>query len=154
MNAATSGGRCSGPDAGFPRSLRLTAAGDFKRVFHQPLVSADRYFKVLAKPGRGDCWRLGMAVSRQVDKRATARNRIKRIVRESFRQRSRRAAGNAPVLDVVILPRRGIASISNDSLRGSLDAHWARLEAKARDAVVHAEPSGDENRRSSNPLNS
>lgn len=42
--------------------------------------------------------RLGTAVSKKVRKRAVDRNRIKRIVRESFRLR----APTLPALDVVI----------------------------------------------------
>ena len=154
MNAVAPGGPSPGPGAGFPRRLRLTNASDFKRVFNHPLVSADRYFKVLARPAAGECWRLGMAVSRQVDKRAAARNRIKRIIRESFRQRSPETAGAGPSLDVVVLPRRGIASISNGCLYDSLAAHWARLAAKAERAGERSEPSGYGNKRASNPLES
>jgi len=158
VNANNSGGKCSDPqlDAGFPREARLTKPSDFKRVFDKPFVSSDRFFKILAKPGAAECWRLGMAVSRQIDKRATARNRIKRIVRESFRRQRGVLAAYHPVLDLVVLPRRGIASISSDCLTQSLTTHWARLE---RIADGHAraekttESTGHGHTRHSNPLN-
>jgi ribonuclease P protein component len=84
-----------------------------------------------------------MAVSRRVDRRAVVRNRIKRVIRESFRRHFLAPAGMVPdrapgagtayPLDIVVLPRPGIATISNRRLFASLDAHWMRLEARLRE---------------------
>ena len=95
-----------------------------------------------------------MAVSRQVDRHAVGRNRIKRIIRESFRQ-SLEAVEPDPLvseaqdkpkqegmagaaiedkfsgIDFVVLPRREAATTSNRELFKSLHAHWSRLEHKA-----------------------
>jgi ribonuclease P protein component len=68
-----------------------------------------------------------MAVSRQVDRRAVGRNRIKRIIRESFR---RYFASGAPAADFVVLPRRESATICNLQLFRSLEKHWERLLAR------------------------
>ena len=110
--------------AAFPHSARLKKPSEFKRVFSKPEVSADRCFKVLARRNDHDRPRLGMAVSRQVDKNAVGRNRIKRIIRESFRLyfRDRR-----PPVDFVVLPRRESATICNRRLSKSLDGHWERI---------------------------
>jgi ribonuclease P protein component len=123
----------------FPRRVRLTKPLEFKRVFQKPRVSSDAWFKVMARVNEGPCSRLGMAVSRQVDRRAVARNRLKRIIRESFR--SHHGSNRGPsgglendrtALDYVVLPRREAASISNDQLFRSLKDHWQRLERKNR----------------------
>lgn len=111
----------------FPRQARLTKPADFKRVFAKPTVSADHCFKVLARHGLGRRARLGMAVSRQVDRRAVGRNRIKRVIRESFRQRF---AERGPVVDIVVLPRNESATICNRQLAESLDKHWQRVLAR------------------------
>ena len=80
-----------------------------------------------------------MAVSRQVDRRAVGRNRIKRIIRESFRTyfrgphpgsdpHGRNVPGpDFPALDLVVLPRRESATMSNKRLTKSLCEHWDRL---------------------------
>jgi ribonuclease P protein component len=113
-------------ESSFPRQARLTTPADFKRVFNKPTVSADRMFKVLARTGKSDRSRLGMAVSRQVDKRSVGRNRIKRVIRESFRQYF--AADKAiPAVDFVVLPRSECATICTRELRDSLARHWARI---------------------------
>jgi ribonuclease P protein component len=124
----------SGPSAvtAFPRQARLTKPADFKRVFAKPTVSADHCFKVLACHGGGCRARLGMAVSRQVDKRAVGRNRIKRVIRESFR---RRFAEPGPVVDIVVLPRSESATICNRQLAESLDRHWQRVLARLGQAA-------------------
>jgi ribonuclease P protein component len=132
-------------DFGFPRSARLLHPSDFSRVFRRPAVSSDRYFKVLARYNSGRRSRLGMAVSRQVDKRAAVRNRIKRVVRESFRryvaERLRDAqgslqgeeSGHIAAVDLIVLPRRPCATISNEELFRSLALHWSRLEQRLKD---------------------
>ncbi len=132
--------------ATFPVCARLTKPIEFKRVFINSTVSSDHLFKVLARSNKGNCSRLGMAVSRKVDRHAVGRNRIKRIVRESFRQsfrgitpepeartkddRNTAAAGaeNDPGIDFVVLPRRLATTTCNQRLFQSLQTHWSRLK--------------------------
>ena len=118
-----------------PPTGRLIKPAEFKRVFNRPVVSADPFFKVLARAGEGGKPRLGMAVSRQVDRRAVGRSRIKRVIRESFRLYF---AAVGPAADFVVLPRRESATICNRQLSQSLEQHWsrvlARLEAGALDS--------------------
>jgi ribonuclease P protein component len=114
----------TGERRSFQRRARLTKPSEFKRVFAKPMVSSDAWFKILARRDGGSGPRLGLAVSRQVDKRAVARNRIKRVVRESFRQSF---ADSGPAVDFVVLARRESATIPNRQLRRSLTSHWVRI---------------------------
>ena len=111
----------------FTDKHKLTKGIEFKRVFKKPFVSTDPCFKVLVRPNYEDNSRLGMAVSRQVDKKAVGRNRIKRVVRESFRHHN---FFQKACLDIVILPRRETAMMSNQQLFQSLQGHWSRLEKR------------------------
>jgi len=128
MNGAVTGDRKTGRSAKatFTSKQKLIKAIEFKRVFNNPFVSADACFKVLACVNENEKTRLGMAVSRQIDKRAVGRNRIKRIVRESFRLRYSKKKGVC--LDIVVLPRRETATMCNEKLFNSLKSHWSRLE--------------------------
>ena len=130
MNEPTRDALCpaSGAGAAFPRGARLTRPVDFRRVFAKPVVSADRCFKVLARSKESGRPRLGLAVSRKVDRTAAGRNRIKRIVRESFRRYFRDCR---PPLDFVVLPRPASATICNRRLTESLAVHWQRLAGQA-----------------------
>jgi ribonuclease P protein component len=114
-----------------PRTAILRKPDDFKKVFRNPVVSADACFKVLARVNSEQHSRLGMAVSRQIDKRAVGRNRIKRVVRESFRSWTSRQSSEQR-LDIVVLPRREAATICNMALFNSLSRHWSKLEELAR----------------------
>ncbi|WP_242476948.1 ribonuclease P protein component [Halochromatium glycolicum] len=117
-----------------PRSARLLHSSEFNRVFESPTRSADRYFTVLARPqapsnrdrnriGSTRRPRLGLAISKRCAARSVARNRIKRVIRESFRH----VRDRLPGVDVVVLCRRAATSADNPSLRASLDAHWKRI---------------------------
>jgi ribonuclease P protein component len=133
----------------FPRSARLLKPADFKQVFKQSTASTDRYFKVLARPNGSTRSRLGLAVSRKVDKRAVGRNRIKRVARESFRQTFETvsagpsgSAGQKPTafgLDLVVLPRPLCATICNRQLAQSLNNHWLRLTKAPGRKPAHAQ---------------
>ncbi|MEW5754858.1 MAG: ribonuclease P protein component [Pseudomonadota bacterium] len=108
----------------FPKSVRLLHAAEYKRVFDEPGArSVDPNFTVLARRNGLTQARLGMAITRKNIKTAVARNRIKRIVRESFRQHQQILAG----LDIVVLSRGGAGERENPALFASLEHHWSRV---------------------------
>jgi ribonuclease P protein component len=109
--------------ARFPRRTRLTSRNAFAQVFARPVKSSDQYFTVLARPNALGYPRLGLAISRKVAKSAVARNRLKRIVRESFRRHQSWLGG----LDCVVMGRAGLAEPDNAVLFDSLQRHWRRL---------------------------
>ena len=65
---------------------------------------------------------MGLAISKKRCRRATARNRIKRIVRESFRQNS----GELEGLDIVVMNGPAAEGAANRELFASLEKHWQR----------------------------
>ena len=70
--------------------------------------------------------RLGLAVSRRVNKRAVVRNRIKRVVRESFRMNKEALSG----LDIVVVARQAASEADKKELREAIDRHWRQLTEK------------------------
>lgn len=110
----------------FPREARLSGAAEFRFVFTRPDVTRDGYFKVLSRlSGRADS-RLGMAVSTRICRQATGRNRLKRIIRECFREyRALLCEENAR--DVVVLPSAQAAAADNPELRASLRGHFEKM---------------------------
>lgn len=111
------------PDARLPRRARLRTKADFDRVFAQSEKSTDRFFTVLYRPNQLLLARLGLVVSRRTAKKAVVRNRIKRLVRESFRHHHQRLHG----LDIVVISRPSLTDQDNAAVRASLLQHWARL---------------------------
>ncbi len=78
---------------------------------------------VLATANGLEYARLGLAISRKAARHAVDRNRIKRIVRDSFRHQTQHLGG----LDIVVLGRRGVDELTNSALRQTLEHHWKRL---------------------------
>jgi len=106
----------------------LLSAGDYKKVFARPVRSSDRYFTVLARRDeKQELARLGLAVAKKHVRRAVDRNRIKRLVRESFRRQQDLLRG----LDIVVLVKPGIEKADNPALFASLQQHWQRLGRQA-----------------------
>lgn len=83
----------------------------------------DENLLVLATPNGRDYPRLGLAISKRNVKTAVGRNRVKRLVRESFRRHRQQLAG----LDIVVLSRHATHDSSNPGLLHSLNRHWRRL---------------------------
>ena len=81
---------------------------------------------VLATPNQLQHPRLGLAISRKVARTAIARNRIKRVVRESYRHWQTRLGA----LDIVVLGRAGVASQSKKTLHAALEKLWIELDKK------------------------
>lgn len=108
----------------FPRSARLTHRKDFQRVFDHATKSGDACFTVLYTGNQQDHTRLGLVITKKGTKRAVDRNRIKRIVRESFRLNQHRLG----MLDIVVLARNSTKERTNQQLFASLEKHWNRLE--------------------------
>jgi ribonuclease P protein component len=89
-------------------------------VFKKAARSRDKLFTVLCRENKGRDCRLGMAISKKHCRKATARNRIKRLVRESFRQHQTALAG----LDIVVINQPAAALAKNDAMYESLARHW------------------------------
>lgn len=111
-------------EARFDRARRLTTATEFKRVFDQARRSTDNLLLVLARDNGLQQPRLGMAIARSKIPRASARNRVKRIIRESFRRHQQVLKG----LDLVVLARTNLTHVDNQALFQSLAAHWQRQQ--------------------------
>jgi len=109
--------------AAFPASARLHRPQQFRRVFRDPLRSRDECLVVLARANDLNSARLGMAISRKLAGNAVQRNRVRRVIRESFR----RHRHLLPPADIVVTARQSLAGRSNTELRGSLEKHWHRL---------------------------
>ena len=108
----------------FPSRVRLTKPAEFQRVFkHCQIRVGNRWLTVLATPNMLESPRLGLAISRKVARTAVARNRIKRVIRESYRHHREQICP----LDIVILGRSGIASQTNTTLTTSLEKLWKQL---------------------------
>jgi ribonuclease P protein component len=107
------------------KRARLLKAVEFQHVFDKSVRSSDRYFTVLATHNALNHPRLGLAISRRKAKLSVQRNRLKRIIRENFRQ----VVGSAN-LDFVVMAGHQSTTATNAVLFQSLDKHWRILKEK------------------------
>jgi ribonuclease P protein component len=106
----------------FPRQHRLRSKVEFDRVFERNSRSSDAYFSVLARPNETGHARLGLAESKKAAPDAVDRNRIKRLVREHFRN-----CTALPALDFVVSARSACRTASAVELRASIAHHWLKV---------------------------
>jgi len=111
----------------FGRHVKLNSPEDFNRVFKQSIRFAGKNLTVLAANNHKDYSRLGTAIPKKIVRRAIDRNRIKRVIRESFRVNQRSIAG----YDVVVLANKGVETKNNMELRNDLESHWVAISKKA-----------------------
>jgi len=70
--------------------------------------------------------RMGLALSKKRIKTSVARNRLKRLIRDSFRHHQQ----SLPNIDIVIISQTRTASAPNSKIYKHLQQHWARLAAR------------------------
>jgi len=115
----------TGETALFTKQQRLLRASDFKYVFDSAIRSGDPFFTVLARPNHLDHARLGLVISKKKAKHAVSRNRLKRLIRESFRHT--KALYHA---DIIVLAGSQSVKTDNKRLFQSLEKHWQRVNKK------------------------
>ena len=84
--------------------------------------ASDPLFMVIARPNGLEHARLGLAVGVRAAGNAVNRNRIKRLVRESFRRQT-----GLPAADLVVNARPAAGQASNADLSASITALWTRI---------------------------
>jgi ribonuclease P protein component len=111
---------------GFARHQRLLNAAAFDAVYSRRLRVVDNFFAVNAVPNTRGAARLGLSIGSKAVGNSVARNRVKRVVRESFRLHAADLAG----LDLVVGARNGARTAHNARLRESLDGLWKEIRKR------------------------
>ncbi|MDX9873999.1 MAG: ribonuclease P protein component [Spongiibacteraceae bacterium] len=131
-------------DLRFSKARRLLTAHDYKSVFDDAVLKVScSQLLILARPNGLEGARLGMVVAKRHIRLATRRNRLKRIVRESFRHAQARLAcidGIDGGIDSVVLARAGADALDKRQLREHLDQLWSQLARKAQRRFATGQP--------------
>jgi ribonuclease P protein component len=107
----------STPPLSFPRRAHLRTSAEFQLAFGEGKRLSGRYFRLHALlPAVAAAARLGVAISKRVDKSAVVRNRLRRQVREIFRLHR----DGLPAGDYVFVAKPEAAKADNRELRGDL----------------------------------
>lgn len=118
-------------EAGFPKALRLLTPADFKQVFDgADLRVSNKELLILARSNLLHRSRVGLVIAKKHVRLATQRNRIKRVVRESFRTQHTTLL-DACGVDTIVLARSGLDRLENPALHAMLGQLWHQLQRKA-----------------------
>ncbi|MGH8456923.1 MAG: ribonuclease P protein component [Stenotrophobium sp.] len=109
--------------ARFPRRARLLKPGEFEAVFAGGKRESVPLLTVIVLRNELRHARLGLAVARKNIPSAVLRNRVKRHIRESFRQNQQRL----PSVDLVFLPRAAAQNAPAATIRQQLQRLWTRI---------------------------
>jgi len=116
----------------FSKARRLLTPAAFKRVFDAAALRvSSKELLILARTNELGYARLGLVIAKKHVRRATQRNRIKRITRDSFRHQTLADANAACGLDVIVLARGGLDQLDNRALHELLNQLWRQLQRKA-----------------------
>ena len=116
------------PSKAFSKSLRLLNASDYQSVFSDaPFRASHQHLLILSRPNQTDTPRLGLVIAKKHIRLAVQRNRIKRILRETFRQHQQQLGG----IDAVVLARAGLDKLDNQQLHKLFSKQWGRIIKKA-----------------------
>ena len=107
----------------FGADLRLRSKLQFDAVYAGGRRIDDRFFALRVKANGLAHPRVGLAVAVKTAGNAVRRNRLRRLVRESFRL----AQLELPAVDVVVAAKFPAAEASATSLRDSLATLWKRV---------------------------
>lgn len=108
----------------FEKSRRLLKKSDYDHVFSKAKKITLPEFVILYRNNNQDHARLGMALSKKMIAKACDRNRIKRLIRESFRNNKQ-----LPSIDIVLLAKVKFSTIENSTLTNVLSKTWEKLSA-------------------------
>ena len=106
-----------------PSRLRLRHKRDFDAAYARGRRVSDGFFTVIATTSESGAPRLGLSVAVRTAGGGVARNRIRRIIRESFRLHQH----ELPAVDLVVSMRPGARTAASAELRASLAALWKRV---------------------------
>lgn len=114
------------PRAPFGKNRRLLKSFEFKEVFDNNSVRvAHPNLLILAEPNGTETSRLGLVIGKKNVPTAVARNRVKRVVRETFRLTPLPVA-----VDLVFLARKDLGKLSSPEMTTLIRQTWVRLIAR------------------------
>jgi ribonuclease P protein component len=106
-----------------PAQLRLRRKSDFDGAYARGRRTGSAFFGITTCSNEAGQPRLGLAVSLRATGSSVERNRIRRIIRESFRLHQH----EIPALDIVVSARERARHAPGSELHASLAALWKKV---------------------------
>jgi ribonuclease P protein component len=107
----------------FTRELRLLTPSHFTFVFNDAIPTGSSAFTLLARHNDISHPRLGITIAKKRVRKAHNRNRVKRVIRESFRLHQHQL----PNVDIVVIGKSSAENMTNQELFTLLEKLWKKL---------------------------
>lgn len=105
----------------FDKTRRLLNKKEYDHVFCQAKKTVTDELIILHRANNLGYARVGLALSKKMIAKANQRNRVKRIIRESFRTHK------LPAIDLIVLARHGVVEVENKIIDSNLSKAWEKL---------------------------
>lgn len=112
---------------GFSRTQRLLSKKDFQLVFAKPHKVTRQHLIALYRSNQLPHARLGIIIAKHHVKTAVRRNRIRRVIRESFRHQEMLKG-----LDIIVLMRSEWTPLINQTLRDDINNLWQAIRSSQK----------------------
>jgi len=110
----------------FSRDYRLSNAADYQYVFADARRFGNANFTLLVRANSLGHPRLGLAIAKKSVRLAVNRNRIKRLIRESFRHE----ISDLPSIDIIAMCRTSAVELPSPEIRTQLETQWRYIRKK------------------------
>lgn len=128
----------------FSRDKRLLIPRQFKAVFDSPGGKIPgKSVLLLVRENGLDHPRIGMVIGKKSVKLSVERNRLKRLIRESFRLHQALMGG----WDIVVVARKGIAESNNVEITRQFGKFWKRIQRTQNNETQPVVDSGEAQNR-------
>ena len=107
----------------FEPRKRLHHPAEFRALHRHGKKFGDAYFSIAVLANHETHPRVGVSIATRTFGTAVARNRVKRLTRESFRLNQH----SLPPVDVTVSARDAARRAKPEDLRASLDKHWKTI---------------------------
>lgn len=112
------------PVVDFDKTKRLLTSAQYKSVFDDARYKvAHKHYLILARKTPVGHARLGLVVAKKNIRLASRRNRVKRVVRETFRHNQ----NHLDSLDIIFLARKGFDTLLPSLQVSAMNDAWRRL---------------------------